>query len=314
MNTTGVQVPNDPVPNGYVSNPYTSQIDAALAYLHAEKESTEGWQDIDTKDGIIMEKKFVPGDSSAIPIVRGRGIVKSLSAAQLLSTICQPSARHHWDSRFASGGLLERYSRRTYKFYSVQKGVGMFVSERDIVGVQSVVFPNGDVENGFEVVQTSVEGDPANSGRVRATLTCAGWSVVPRGDDLEVSYVVKINPNGSIPSAIVSKIVQDIPLAIVNITNFIRSSGYPPYISSPSFGSQLRTEHFSLEDKTHNVKFIAGNDEGDITIVVDPKPFGENWKVEVSGEGAAVEKKDDSTALVHVKPGSGKFEVSIAAA
>lgn len=138
-----------------------------------------------------MEKKYVPGDSSSIPVVRGRGIVKSLSAAQLLSAICQPSARHHWDSRFASGGLLERYSRRTYKFYSVQKGAGIFVSERDIVGVQSVVFPDGDVDKGFEVVQTSVSGDEDNSGRVRATLTCAGWSVVTRGEDLEVSYVVK---------------------------------------------------------------------------------------------------------------------------
>jgi hypothetical protein len=138
-----------------------------------------------------MEKKFVPGDSSAIPVVRGRGIVKSLTPSALLSAICQPSARHHWDSRFASGGLLERYARRTYKFYSVQKGVGFFVSERDIVGVQSVVFPEGEVEKGFEVVQTSVSGDPDNSGRVRATLTCAGWSVVPRGEDLEVSYVVK---------------------------------------------------------------------------------------------------------------------------
>ncbi|KAG9086420.1 hypothetical protein FRC06_003093 [Ceratobasidium sp. 370] len=236
-----------------------------------------------------------------------------MTPAALLSAICQPSARHHWDSRFASGGLLERYSRRTYKFYSVQHGVGIFVSERDIVGVQSVVLPNEDVEKGFEVVQTSVEGDPENSGRVRATLTCAGWSVVPRGDDLEVTYIVKINPNGSIPSAVVSKIVQDIPLAIVNITNFIRSSGWPPYISSPSISSQLRAEIFSLEAKTHNIKFIAGDKDEDITVVVDSKPFGGNWKVEVSGQGVSAEKKDEG-AVVHVPAGSGQFEVSITAA
>lgn len=103
-------------------------------------------------------------------------------------------------------------------------------------------------------------------------------------------------------------------MAIVNITNFIRSSGYPPYISSKSFNSQLRTEHFSLEDRKHVIKFIPGNDEEDITVAVDPKPFGGNWKVEVAGQGAAVEKKDDSTALVHVKPNSGNFEVTISAA
>ncbi|KAG8748175.1 hypothetical protein FRC12_013920 [Ceratobasidium sp. 428] len=310
---TGVEVPSNPAPNGYVSNPYTSQVDAALAYLHAEKDSTEGWQDIDTKDGIIMEKKYVPGDSSAIPVVRGHGLVKNLTPSALLSAICQPSARHHWDARFQSGGLLERYSRRTYKFYSVQKGVGFFVSERDIVGVQTVVFPNEDIKKGFEVVQTSVEGDPENLGRVRATLTCAGWSVVPRGDDLEVAYVVKINPNGSIPSAIVGKIVQDIPLAITNISNFIQSSGYPPYISSTSISSQLRTEVFSLEKKTHNVKFIAGDKEEHITICVDSESFGGNWKVEVSGQGVSVKKEGDE-AVVHVSAGSGQFEVNITAA
>ncbi|KAG8744470.1 hypothetical protein FRC10_010140 [Ceratobasidium sp. 414] len=279
---TGVQVPSDPAPNGYVPNPYTSQIDAALAYFHTEKESTE-----DTKDGIIMEKKFVTGDSSAIPVVRGHGLVKDMTPAVLLSTICQSSARHHWDSRFASGGLLERYSRRTYKFYSVQHGVGIFVSERDIVGVQSVVLLDGDVEKGFEVVQTSVE-------------------VVDQ-------VLTTVNPNGSIPTSVVSRIVQDIPLAIVNITNFIRSSGCPPYISGSSISSQLRTEHFNLEAKTHNIKFIAGDEDEDITVVVDPKPFGGNWKVEVSGQGVSAEKKDEG-AVVHVPAGSGQFEVNITAA
>ena len=43
---TGVKVPSDPVPTGYVPNPYTAQIEAALAYLRREKESSEGWQKI----------------------------------------------------------------------------------------------------------------------------------------------------------------------------------------------------------------------------------------------------------------------------
>lgn len=139
-----------------------------------------------------MEKKFTSGDNSAIPTVRGRGVVKSLTASALLSAILQPSARPLWDARYVSGDLLERYERRTYKFYNVQKGVRFLVSERDIVGVQTVVFAAGEnPAGGFEVIQTSVKGDPDNNGRVRATLTCAGWSVTPRGDDLEVSYVAK---------------------------------------------------------------------------------------------------------------------------
>ncbi|ELU45072.1 START domain-containing protein [Rhizoctonia solani AG-1 IA] len=280
----GVEVPSDPAPNGYVSNPHQEKIDEALRYLRSEKQG-------DTKDGIILEKKYVQGDSSAIPIVRGHGLVKDLSAQALLSTILQPSARHLWDERFASGALLERYGRRTYKFYSVQKGVGWLVSERDIVGVQHVQ----DGENGaFEVVQTSVEGDPDNSGRVRATLTCAGWSVVPRGNDLEV-------------------IVQDIPLAVVNITNFIRNKGVPPYITNQDLKSQLRTEVVDVEKRHHEIRLIAGDTDEELKIAVDPKLFGGNWSVGVTGDGVAAEKDGDN-AVVKVPAGTGRYEVKIDAA
>ncbi|CAE6376004.1 unnamed protein product [Rhizoctonia solani] len=306
----GVDIPSDPAPNGYVSNPYQDNIDKALAYLRAEKEGGDGWENIDTKDGIVLEKKYVQGDNSAIPIVRGHGLVKDLSAPALLSAILQPSARHLWDERFASGALLERYARRTYKFYSVQKGVGWFVSERDIVGVQHVQEGEGGA---FEVVQTSVEGEPENSGRVRATLTCAGWSVVPRGSDLEVAYVVKINPNGSIPSAVVAKIVQDIPLAVVNITNFIRDKGVPPYITNSTFTSQLRTEIIDVEKKEHVIRLIAGDKEEELAIKVDPKAFGGDWKVAVNGNGVAAEKAGEN-AVVKVPAGAGRYEVTISAA
>ncbi|CAE6485856.1 unnamed protein product [Rhizoctonia solani] len=304
----GVDIPSDPAPNGYVSNPYQDSIDKALAYIRAEKEGTDGWENIDTKDGIILEKKY-ENDGSAIPLVRGHGLIKSLSAPALLSAILQPSARHLWDARFESGALLERYGRRTYKFYSVQKGVGWVVSERDIVGVQHVQ----EGENGaFELIQTSVDGPPGDKGRVRATLT-AGWSAVPRGDDLEVSYVVKINPNGSIPSAIVGKIVQDIPLSVVNITNFIRDKGVPPYITNKELSSQLRTDIVNIEEKKHVANLIAGGQDEQVTFAVDPKVFGGNWKVEVNGNGVSAEKSGDN-AVVKVPANAGQYQVIISAA
>ena len=103
-------------------------------------------------------------------------------------------------------------------------------------------------------------------------------------------------------------------MTVINITNFIRKTGYPPYISSPSFASQLRTETFTLEAKTHAIRFIAGNQDEEISVTVDPKPFGGNWKVGAFGTGVTAHKKDNATAVVRVPGGSGKFEVVFSAA
>ncbi|KAG9084531.1 hypothetical protein FRC06_004045, partial [Ceratobasidium sp. 370] len=97
---TGVQVPADAVSVGYVHNPHTTKVDAALAFLRSEKASTEGWQEIDTKDGITMEKKAATDNSSPIPTLRSRGIVKNMAPAALLATISLPSARSNWDDRY----------------------------------------------------------------------------------------------------------------------------------------------------------------------------------------------------------------------
>ncbi|KAG8743565.1 hypothetical protein FRC12_015021, partial [Ceratobasidium sp. 428] len=121
---TGVQVPTDAVPTGYVHNPHAAKVDAALAFLRTEKASADGWQEIGTKDGIIMEKKVTADGSSPIPTVRSRGLIKNISPAALLATISLQSVRPNWDDRYVTGGLLERYDRYTNKYYAVQKGAG----------------------------------------------------------------------------------------------------------------------------------------------------------------------------------------------
>jgi hypothetical protein len=124
---------------------------------------------------------------------------------------------------------------------------------------------------------------------------------------------VIVNPNGSIPSAVIAKIVQDIPLSVVNITNYIRSHGVPPYIASTKLSSQLRTEVLNVEGRTHIIKLIAGDNE-ELTIVIDPKVFGGNWKIGTTGEGVSAEQKDEGSAIVKVPAGAGHYEVTISAA
>lgn len=42
----GIDIPADPAPNGYIPNPYDSNLADALAYLKRESDSTDGWTPI----------------------------------------------------------------------------------------------------------------------------------------------------------------------------------------------------------------------------------------------------------------------------
>lgn len=132
--------PDDPAPNGYVSNPYEKEQAAAYDYMKRECDSTDGWSSIGRhcviltahrisrsnhpvgiKNGVVMEKKTIAGDPSTIPLVRGKGLIKNFFPTKFYPLATLPGARIHWDARYLEGQALERYSRRSYKFYGVQK-------------------------------------------------------------------------------------------------------------------------------------------------------------------------------------------------
>ncbi|KAG8892838.1 hypothetical protein FRB99_002417, partial [Tulasnella sp. 403] len=175
---------------GYPEFPYTSQRDNALDYLRREANSSDGWTTFDNKDGVTYEKKSMPGDSSAIPLVRGKGVVEGFTPLQFLALITYPGVRTTWDTRTEHVEVRKRFGRHLTQFYAVQRGMGWIVSPRDIVGCQDTIYnEDGSVER----VQTSVEDPdvPPVSGRVRATLTVAGWVLKPHEKGTDVTYLVK---------------------------------------------------------------------------------------------------------------------------
>lgn len=96
------------------------------------------------------------------------------------------------------------------------KGLSWIVYPRDIVGVQRNYRKDEENQEIF-VIQTSVQEDelaPEQPGKTRATLTVSGWHLEPQAEGLKVTYIVKISLNGSIPSAMVTKIAMEIPSCI----------------------------------------------------------------------------------------------------
>ncbi|KIO30298.1 hypothetical protein M407DRAFT_20568, partial [Tulasnella calospora MUT 4182] len=216
----------------YPDFPYQAQKDAALEYLRNEAFSEDGWTTFDNKQGVEYQKKYIPGDPSAIPIVRGRGLVEGFTPQQFLALITYTGVRTTWDVRTEKAEVVNRFGRFLSEFYAIQRGIGWVVSPRDIVGCQDTII---NEDGSLERVQTSVEDSdkPPVSGRVRATLTLAGWVLKPAEQGTNVTYVVKINPNGSIPTTIINNtVIPEIPGAISHASDVLHSKGYPPYISS----------------------------------------------------------------------------------
>jgi len=292
-----VNIPDDPAPDGYQHNPYKSILDDALEYLRAESVSTEGWEPLGMKEDVKMEKKQMPGDSSAIPLVRGRGIIKGIRPDELYPIVSHPGARVLWDPRFLEGHPLRRYARRSYKFYSIQKGA-FLISQRDILGAQDAVYAD---DGTILLYQCSVPTDddaPEQSGKVRATLTVGGWALRPSGEnDTDATYIVKVNPAGSLPTSIINRVVAEIPICVVNVASFVHTHGKISLILQPEIRSTVRFESYEHGPRKYVAGLIgAAGDTFDIPVDTEVM-YKDGFSVVLDDESGGVEMTREPSML-----------------
>ncbi|KAG8934156.1 V-ATPase V1 sector subunit E [Tulasnella sp. 417] len=302
----------------YPDFPYQSEKDTALEYLRREAFSEDGWTTFDNKQGVEYQKKTIEGDTSAIPIVRGRGLVEGFTPQQFLALITYTGVRTTWDTRTEKAEVVKRFGRYLSEFYAIQRGIGWVVSPRDIVGCQdTIISEDGSIER----VQTSVEDSdkPPVYGRVRATLTLAGWVLSPAEQGTNVTYVVKsklypqfsserfigahtsssVNPNGSIPITIINNtVIPEIPGAISRASDVLHDKGYPPYISS-SILSLIRREDFDFSTRTFEFDFL-GKEGDQFEITFDSKIYSQGVTVQGGGDGVET-STDDNKVTVKVE-------------
>jgi len=308
-----VEIPADPAPKGYIPNPYQNYLDRAKTRVHEEAASTSGWESVGTKEGVVLEKKAADG-AGGLPIVRGKAVLEGITPTELWSVISLPACREKWDARFEAGYALERYSQRSFKFYSVQKG-SWPVSPRDLVGAQDMEIN----EDGSLIVlaQTSVpdnEKTPPVSGMVRASLDFAGWVLKQEGSNTDVTYVVHINLNGTIPTWMVERVLVETPLCVARVRDFLAANGSPPVLPTLSL-TQLCAEgiNLSLKEWTAN---LYGKGAEEFVIPVDGKKmYSAGWVAMVRGEATEDVGVDKEGNTLTVKVGEGakdkKFDIVI---
>ncbi|KAG8998833.1 hypothetical protein FRB94_006634 [Tulasnella sp. JGI-2019a] len=281
---------------------FSAERDSALSHLRTEAFSTDGWVKFDEKENVTYEKKTAaPGDSSPMPFVRGRGVVTGFNPDQFLALISCPELRSRWIGTTQEVKLFERYSQHEMCYHIAQKGVGFLVKPRDTFVVQDTIFND---DGTIERIQTSVSDDriPPKSGRVRGNLTIAGWILKPHETGVEVTYVFKTNPGGSVPQTVTNTIVSQTPGAISRCADVLKKNGYPPYIASREVKSTILSEAFDYDPKPTYKITLIGKSGDSFDIHFDSKVFPKGPQL-VAGDG--------KNGLSVSPPADGKVHVSI---
>jgi len=310
-----IPIPDDPAPNGYMSFPFQSELDEAVAYFRIESVSEDGWETIVQKSGVLAEKKYIPGDTSALPLVRGRGVFENVTPAELSSVFSLAGVRLVFDDYTRDVNLLAKYSQRVQKFYSVQKGA-FLVQDRDVVGVQATYW---NEDGSIEVVQTGVPDDgstPPVSGKTRATLTVGGWALRPRGNDTEVTYLLKTNPNGSIPAWLIRTIIVDYPLLVAEASDFYTKFGRPPAFYK-LVESVVKSEQYHHDKREWVARLIGqGGDAFEISVD-DKRMYSRGYDVKLDGEAKDAVEVGTEGGTIRIRVGDaadGKsFSITVSA-
>lgn len=126
-----------------------------------------------------------------------------------------------------------------------------------------------------------------------------------------MTYIVRINLNGAIPSAVMSKLAIEIPTGVGRARDIFYAQGHAPFVrpteDQPEPTVVFQTESMSdpgyypatdLGDLVYRCLFTTSED-GKFDFVYSTKMYPDGVQVSVEGEG--VETSDDGQGVVSVK-------------
>lgn len=266
-----------------------------------------------------LSRKLTSDDPYDIPLVKGTSTIENTTPQQVLASIQLPGIRKKWDPRFESGDAIARYNIHSYEFYSVMKSPSYFIWARDIVGVQENIH-NADSSE-ISIIQVSVpdeenlpEAGSYAKSRTRATVDLSGWSIKKKGEsDVELTYIVKVHLNGSIPTSVVSTIANETPLCVARVRDVHYTLGFHPYDADQH--TTTKTTHVvQFFEDDHGERqwtgvYRGGDADETIELKYDSKRmYAGGVQVTVDGEG-----KDDVDVNTDEEKASVKIHVKKAA-
>lgn len=259
-----------------VTNPHAETSKNALALLKSLSSSLDGWHFTQEKDGVKLYSKTV--DSSPVAIVRGDTSIvgHEFTPQQIASVATLPGARKIWDEKFDSSDIKQMYSRLESLFWAKVK-TPWPISPRDMCSTSLREIS----EDECYVVMNSVEDAsiPPVSGCVRANLIISGWKVLKTETGINVTYITQIDLAGSIPTAFLKNVQQQVPLCAGSVVKYAQNYGYPP--TTATCTATFKSENFDHAKKTYTAS-VDGT--GECSWLISKKMYPSGTKVAITGE------------------------------
>ena len=211
-----------------------------IAEKTAEKTAEKAvgpWEKVSNSDGILVERRTVPG--SSLKEFRGRGVVDA-PLPRVLAVLQDAPHRSEWMSDCSSSYVIEEnHDSRTQIAYHRTKAPWP-VADRDSINRAQIRL---DVENRrivlpFEGIEHP-KGPPVK-GVVRMPFIRGHWILSPvrGGKATEVEYQVHANPGGSLPDWIANLASKKLPQqTLIGLRRQVKFREYPALeaeiVSSP---------------------------------------------------------------------------------
>ncbi|KAI8924030.1 hypothetical protein BC831DRAFT_513675 [Entophlyctis helioformis] len=200
---------------------HTQTVATNMALLADLEPLDHGWNTtLPETNGVAISTVEVAGVD--LPFIRGDGIIfGNWSLEEVLSVVRSGAARKMWDPRFDSSQVIDTLSPNDLLLHTVQKGT-FPVSARDFVTLSSVFWmsPTKVIYNSSSVHDSKGPPDGLN-GRVRGELLVAGWILARVQYGIKASYIVHVDPKGSVPSTLIKMVQQQTPMCIANVAKYL---------------------------------------------------------------------------------------------
>ena len=174
-------------------------LDRCLSELLALLESNQGWEEIGTKDGVRGYQRSTPEGKQ---LIRSIGTIPR-SVEEIAAFILDNSKKKSWDGMCIESRNVKVFNE-TFKIVYERFSAPWPVSHRDFV-FASRKFERPD---GAILVGKSIDaGVPEERGVVRGEVITSGF-YLKRIDQntTEMTYLVAVDPKGSLPGFVVNKL------------------------------------------------------------------------------------------------------------